>query len=273
MDEDSLTLSELESTHLALWRQGDYSVEPKEFVFAESRDADGTFDYNADPNISGLIVVSQTCDIVRCQPGKEYVVVAPLVEIEASKAGFILSGATPGFSPVEHPPAEYVFADLSRMMTVHKKELAGWKRQKGFSDEAKLVRFAGALERKHGRFAFPDDFAEAVIGALRDKFKKFQKKDSNNGRIVRSINHVRVQAAPTWNAPEKKIGFRFVLEDELEAGYSEISTYVKDALKAIVLPAGYSFEDPGFTLKNLDGYSARDWCTSQRIDWDYISGR
>lgn len=273
MDGDDFHLNDEETQNLAQWRQGDYSCVPGEFVSILASDSSGNLEYEANPNILGVVVISQTCDVVRCVPGKEYVVVAPIVELPENKIPFVRSGATPTYAALEHPPTEAAVVDLSRMLSVHKKALASWPRSDGFSDNAKLARFAGALERKHGRFAFPDAFADQVISPLRDKFKKPHGKASESGKIVRSLNHVRVQAAPAWDAELVKIGFRFVLEDTLEAPYTAIAKFIGDILKGIALPQGFAFEDPKFTLRNLDGYSAREWTSSQRIDWDYISGR
>lgn len=273
MDGEDIQLSDEETQNLMQWRQGDYSCVPAEFVSILASDSDGNLEYEANPNILGVVVISQTCDVVRCVPGKEYVVVAPIVELPEDKIPFVRSGATPAYAALEHPPTNTAVIDLNRMLSVHKKALAGWPRSTGFSDNAKLARFAGALERKHGRFAFPDAFADQVISALRDKFKKPHGKASESGKIVRSINHVRVQAAPSWEAELVKIGFRFILEDEPEAFYPAIFKFIGDILKGIVLPQGFAFEEPRFTLRNLDGYSAREWTSSQRIDWDYISGR
>ncbi|MDV6333075.1 hypothetical protein [Asticcacaulis sp. 201] len=273
MQDDDLKLTDKEVEDLMLWRQGDYALAPKEFVSVLGADSEGNLEFGADPNIQGVVVVSQTCDVVRCTPGKDHVIVAPFVELPETMIPAAQSGATPAYYALPNAPAAQIVVDLSRMMSVHKKALVGWQRSAGFNDDSQAARFAGALERKYGRFAFPDRFADEVIAPLRDKFKKPHRKQNDNGRIVRSIHQVRVQAAPAWEAPEDKIGFRFVLEDKPEASYLEVSKFIGDVLKTVTLPTGFSFEEPKFTLRDLDGYSAREWTNSQRIDWDYISGR
>lgn len=41
----------------------------------------------------------------------------------------------------------------------------------------------------------------------------------------------------------------------------------------MTLPTGFSFEEAKFTLRDFDGYSAREWTNSHRMNWNYISGR
>ena len=53
-------------------------------------------------------------------------------------------------------------------MSVHKDLLRAWVRHEGFSSEEGRVRFAAALERKFGQFAFPDDFDKAIEAFRRD---------------------------------------------------------------------------------------------------------
>ena len=62
--------------HLSQWRQGDYSLDLRDFVVSEGI-ANGELDVALD-DVPGVVVITQTCDIVNDAPGKEYVVLSPL---------------------------------------------------------------------------------------------------------------------------------------------------------------------------------------------------
>src|SRR3954463_13249239 len=194
------------------WRQGDYVLAPRQFVEIEGVE-DGDLVPVADAVI-GLAVVTQTCDIVNITPGKESVVVCPLREVSRAQSANIFAGRTPGAAVLEHPPAEDVVVDLNRMMSLRKEVLVGLKRQVGFTSDAARARFAESLQRKHGRFAFPDAFNEHVLGPLKDRIATSHDKDSEHGKAYRSIQTTRVRAAPNWEADAVTVGFYFILEDE-----------------------------------------------------------
>jgi hypothetical protein len=67
---------------LGQWRQGDYSLAVTDFVLVDELVEDGgpQLDARAE-TVPGLVVVTQTCDIVNAVLGKDYVVVSPLREL------------------------------------------------------------------------------------------------------------------------------------------------------------------------------------------------
>jgi hypothetical protein len=62
----------------------------------------------------------------------------------------------------------------------------------GFTTDEARTEFARALERKHGRFAFPDEFNEDVLAKLRERILTAHGKvASDHGEAYRSIHTVR----------------------------------------------------------------------------------
>ena len=160
---------------LAVWRQGDVVLQEEGFVHladlacplteeaeaAQAAVASGTDEpqiagiYTAVP---GVVVLTQTCDIVRSCRERPFVEVAALMEVEEArlretrKALLVNRVYVPGIAD------RRLVADLDRVMTVEKAVLVRWPRTPGYSTEAEARAFGEALGRKRTRPAFPDDF-------------------------------------------------------------------------------------------------------------------
>lgn len=253
------------------WRQGDYTLELPQIVLMTDRD-EGDFVPDG-VEVIGLIVISQTCDIVNWGENKEWVTVASLREVDDSTINNINSGSTPAWATIECSPRNNVVVDLNQMMTVHKSVLAQLERRDGFKTDRERTRFADTLSRKHGRFAFPDNFNEHVLSPLKRRIVKAHKKDSDQGKVYRSIISPRVVASPSWEADKVMVGFRFVIAQEArrEATRELITKTVSDHLGKISWPNGFSPEDPPFIIQTMDEMSAQEWIDSQEIDWLFIS--
>ena len=163
-----------EDASFAHWRQGDFALAVGGFLFAEpvsdktSADqgdegdaSDGSvagalhFDIaESTDGVLGMVAVSQTCDIVRRTGGRHYVTVCPLIRLSEDEARDARSGRRPYYAPVDLAP-DGAFADLRRIMSVHKNLLRSWDRRDGFSAESGRRRFAAALERKLGPVRLP----------------------------------------------------------------------------------------------------------------------
>ncbi len=156
MAEEGCQQAEIEAA-LSKWRQGDFVLMDCGFLAAiESNGAEGV-EAGIDKAVNGLAVVSQTCDIVRLQSDRPFVNMCPLVERNQHVARDVARGRKPNLFEIEGAP-ENLFADISRMMSIKKEILANWPRRDGFMSDQGRKRFGAALERKFGRFAFPDAF-------------------------------------------------------------------------------------------------------------------
>lgn len=254
------------------WRQGDYALDVGGFLFADVSEGDDAFDPREQTeDIVGFVVISQTCDIVRDTSGRFYVAVCPLVNVREEEINAIKKGRRPYLTDIENT-APHVFADLRRVMSVHKNLLASWDRHDGFLTESARLRFAAALERKFGQFAFPDDFDHATKEFRERVWQRHDREASDIGKVYRSILQIRFRSSPNWKAERKSITVVAVLreEEELELSRESIGKELNDSLNKIAWSDGYEWNEPRLIVLNANELSASDVIHSQRADFDFL---
>lgn len=255
------------------WRQGDFTLDGGGFFFGNSSDQGEPFDVILQTEgVVGLIVISQTCEIVQLSGGRHYVAVCPLIEVDEKEIVSTEKGMRPYLAFVENTDKN-VFADLRRLMSIHKNLLAQWKRTAGFTTASKQMRFAAALERKFGQFAFPDDFNAAIERFRRRIWRRHDKTDSPIGVVYRSISEIRFRALPSWEADEREITVLAILDSKspLEVSEQRIYDEVNAALDTVDWPTGYVWSDTKFQIASTDQLTVADYLTSVRGDFDYLS--
>lgn len=265
-------VSEEQEQSLELWRQGDFALGVGGFLFAGLADGAEAFDAREQTEgIVGLVAISQTCDIVRRTGGRDYVAVCPLVRVDAAELSAVRKGRRPYLTDIENAE-ELAFADLRRVMSVDKDLLRTWDRLDGFSTEAGRVRFAAALERKFGQFAFPNKFDQATK-SFRDRvWSRHDRAESDPGKVYRSLLQIRFRASPSWDADERTITVIAVLADEgsRETDRKAIGEELENVLAKITWPIGYRWGDPTFILGTASELSAADIVDSRRADFDFL---
>lgn len=264
---------------LADWRQGDLALEEHWFVHA----ADGSQPLTAESDqaedglqaltteVSGLVVVTQTCDVVRGCVERPFVGVAPLVEVSEPDLRTIARGRVPRYAVVPAVQTSRLVADLDRVMTVEKAVVASWERTSGCPTDQARRDFAQALVRKRARVAFPDDFT-GVVGKLLDRLQDKHDKNSEEGRSLRALRQVRVRAAPSWEAAEVEITFWFVPEeDDLKFEGKRWHEHLERWKKLVV--ATERFSKVYVSVRTLDDLTAREYVESDLLDLDHLSTR
>ena len=272
MSESSETHSEEKMREmLREWRQGDYVLDAPSFIFCGGFDDDQPLVLPLET--MGWVVVSQTCDVVGYGEGRDVVVVCPLVEATPGYLNEIRSGRTPAAAALEHAPSDGVVVDLNRFMTVSKTFLVELTRVSGFTDDAKRAAFADSLARKHGRFAFPDEFSDKVLSPLRTKLMRGHGKDSDNGNAYWSIDEIRVAGSKNWETIPVEVGFYVILKPEKERRLAKekIQAVIKAVFDKLDWPKDFPPQAPAFTLTTLDDLTAREYVDSQKVDLDFIS--
>ena len=261
-----------EDEPLKHWRQGDFAFDVGGFLFASP--AEGAEAFEAEEHsgsIVGLIAISQTCDIVRRTGGRDYVTICPLIKVNAEELSGIKSGRRPYLTDVENVH-ELVFADLRRIMSVDKDVVRRWDRSEGFSSEEGRVRFAAALERKFGQFAFPDDFDQATQSFRQRVWQRHSKTQSKPGMVYRSLAQIRFRADPDWSAEERIITVIAIMLGRLdrEVDRNEVGKELGDALGKIQWSGGYKWGVPKFILGTSKELAAEDVIASRRGDFDFL---
>lgn len=160
-------------------RQGDFTFDENWFVYRAAPDENGNS--LVEEPILGIVVLSQSCDIVRDYTESPYLEVCPLVRIESAHVlSEISKGLHPRYAYVPAAAPEMLVADLDRIMTVDKVVVSAWTFNKGCSTVDQQVRFAAATARKRSRFAFPDEIVQ-LLRPLQSRIVKKHSKDSPEG--------------------------------------------------------------------------------------------
>ena len=274
---------------LLAWRQGDVSLDaglefvhladlsrphsPASVHFAEAlANAGEDIDATAEPvrdEVGGVVMLCQTCDIVRGCQDRPFVEVAPLIEVSDQWVEEIRRLKRPAFVYVPATAAERLVADLDRTMTVEKALVAGWARRSGWETDGELRDFAQALARKRSRFAFPDDFvaaAQDLLERLADKHNR----QTDEGAHLRALREIRVRAAPSWDDAEVELNWWFVKEDEPADVQADWPRFLDHWLEFFDSPRRFRIDSA--IACRLEDMTAQDYVESDPLDLDRLSG-
>jgi hypothetical protein len=180
-------------------------------------------------------------------------------------------GRRPAYAFLPLLASRGLVADLDRVMTVEKPVVAKWHRTPGLNTDPEARSFALALARKRVRFAFPDDFT-ALAKNLQSRLMEKHDKESVEGRALRALREIRVQAAPSWDHHSVTLTFWFVRRDEdIDFDGSSWSTFL-DLWLGLVPQAG-RFNRVFGQVTTLDDLTATDYVNSDPLDLDHLSSR
>lgn len=263
---------------LAAWRQGDcvlgehwfaHRLDTSFAVTDAGRVAAEAGGDLAEEEVPGFVVLTQTCDVVRSCADRPFIEVCPLVEVDDDRLLEIKRGRRPAYAFVPMLSARGLVADLDRVMTVEKPVVAAWERTPGWKTDGEARAFALALSRKRIRFAFPDDFTE-FVRKLQSRLSDKHEKNTDEGRGLRALAEIRVQASPSWDASRVNVFFWFVRhENEADCDGRNWADLLKAWLK-LVPPAGRlsSIEGQVVTLQDM---TAEEYVSSDPLDLDHLS--
>ena len=273
-------------TILREWRQGDATLGADTFIVhladkrtpltqsAREAAVEAVAEYNVFDVVSsvrGLVVVTQTCDIVKKCAVSEYVEVCPLVHIEDDNdLQAIRKARLPRYAYVPNLADRKLVADLERTMTVEKAVVAGWTRVAGCTTDSERATFANALARKRQRFAFPDGF-NAGLKRFRNRIRDKEGKATAEGNLIAALDQIRVQACPHWNAPQVAVHFWFLLEASGHIDFSTARKTIRDWLNCVELSTPFALADPAFSLVEPQDMTVQDYLSSHPLDYDDVS--
>ena len=259
------------------WRQGDCALEEQWFAHVadgtralteEGGQANETLYIAQYEGLEGLVLVTQTCDVVRNCLKRPYVEVAPIVTVSEADYRLIERGHRPNYAPIPALADRLLVADLDRTMTVEKSVVATWNRTPGWQTDAEARVFAQALARKRARPAFPDDFV-AMLERLDKRIREKHDRQSPEGAALRALREIRVRAAPDWSAETVHVTFWFILADE---GPSPPNDSQLQAWLDLV-EKSERYQPVEGLLVTLDDMTARDFIESDLLDFDHLSNR
>jgi hypothetical protein len=216
----------------------------------------------------GLVVLTQTCDLIRPPNQRPYVEVAPLVEVSAAVLNEIRKRKRPNFVYVPALAHERLVGDLDRTMTVEKSIVAGWTHVVGCLSSEQQADFARALARKRARHAFPDEFGP-VFRRFRDHSKEQRRRETPEGQYVDALIEIRVSADPDWDTANGALTYYFIVDEgELENEALNWPIQV-EAWANMLVPNGWSL---GAAIAvDLSTINAKIYLESAPIDTDDFS--
>lgn len=265
-------------TALAEWRQGDLALgeqwfvhvgDPSEPMSEAAAEAEGSGVQALSSEVAGLVVVTQTCDIVRSCAVRPYVEVSPLVSLESDDFVTVVRGRRPNLATLPAVRDQNLAADLDRVMTIEKSLVTHWTRTPGYESDQDGRAFALALARKRSRFAFPDDF-NAFAQKLQARMLDKHEKNSEEGGALRALRQIRVQASPEWQADKVKLHFWFIRNDsEPDFDGKQWSAFAEGWLNLI--PASGRFTQVEAQVVTLAEMTAAEYVGSDALDLDHLS--
>lgn len=276
---DSAEVKQIDAA-LSEWRQGDLAREERWFVHVAdvgrplseaAAQAGGDGIQSVTSEVAGLVVVTQTCDIVRSSAIRPYVEVSPLVQVSKADIHQIRRGRRPAFATMNSLEKDSLAADLDRVMTVEKSIVSAWRRTPGCTDDAECRGFAQALARKRVRFAFPDDFT-LLLGKLQNRLVDKHERNTDEGRVLRALREIRVQASPSWDAPCIDLFFWFIQHDGDANLEGRDSADLLESWLQLV-PAAGRFQSVEGEIVTLQDLNAGEYVDSDPFDLDHLSAR
>lgn len=263
---------------LSAWRQGDCALGEhwfahrldKSFAVTDAGRVAAEADADlAEQQVLGLVVVTQTCDVVRTCAERPFVEVCPLVEVDDDRLREIQRGRRPAYAFLPLLAQHKLAADLDRVMTVEKPLVATWERDPGWSTDAEARAFALALARKRVRFAFPNDFtglAKKLQSRLGDKHSK----NTDEGRGLRALREIRVRASPSWDAPQVDVLLWFIRTgDDADFEGKSWADLLKEWMK--LMPTSGRFRSVEGQVVALEDMNAAEYVDSDPLDLDHLS--
>ena len=218
--------------------------------------------------VEGVVVLTQTCDIVRSCQNRPFVEIAPLVRLDNATVEQVRRLKRPAFAYVSSMAAEGLVADLDRVMTVEKAVVANWRRTSGWDTDAENRAFARAITRKRSRFAFPDDFVLAADRFRRRMMEKHNRR-TVEGSHLRALREIRVRAEPSWSDDAVGLTIWFIKDGDPEGENPDWPDLV-DNWSRLFDETG-RFRVNAAVACRLEDITARDYVESDVLDLDSLS--
>lgn len=246
------------------WEQGDAALGNLPFVTLELGAGEDAYDASF-YEVPGFALITQTCDVLR----RDEVQIAALISVTIDELEQARRRRKPRFAYLPQLAPHKLVVDLDRVMTVQKAVLGGAERIKWKLTDAERRVFADALARHKERFAFPDDFVEAMQ-PLRKRLDDKKSKDSAEGRLIRAAGELRVSASPSWAAASVELTlFCILTQDAHSNDRAEWAKIIKTWEGLCKLPNRMAFG--GTIISTYEEMTAADYLGSDKLDLDYMS--
>ena len=208
---------------------------------------DGVVGWIATPG--GVVVVSQTCDLVREDP--PHVTVALLKHLDTSEARNARDGKQPRYVPMPRISPDS-FADLDTVASLTKAYAAKLPVVEGIEDDTGARRFGQLVGRRFSRFAFPDDVTYWIEPLKRIAESKHDKPLSAEGRAFNQVSELRLESANGWSTPPLILRLSIILkEGTLPTFPDDLVPEMDDELRNLIRPGGV-LQAPDFLAQRIE---------------------
>jgi hypothetical protein len=218
-----------------------------------------------------LVVVSQTCDVVRDCVQRPFVLLARVVTLQEPVASEARRGHRPRFVPLPGLGADS-FADLDLLITVEKSVFLDIEATRALPDTPAQRRFGIAAGRVFSRFAFPDDLQVALRGLVA-RIRAKHAKNSAEGRALAALQDIRITGSPSWDADAIDVFITFAPGSRAEANAvmsDDDWDELVDGWLRQAEPFGVIRAVDGAMIP-LDELSALEYVESDALDLDHLS--
>jgi hypothetical protein len=147
---------------------------------------------------AGVVIVSQTCEIVRNE--RLFVHVAPRVQPVTPTSGHARKSRMPRYV---HLPrlGDNDFVALDRLYSIHKNVVADAERIPTVQGAREVAIFGQAVGRYFSRFAYPDEVNEYLDPLARHIMDKAGKPNSAEGKLIEEVVQLRLRSVNGWENP------------------------------------------------------------------------
>jgi hypothetical protein len=281
---DAGDVAQVEAT-LQEWRQGDVTLDTGLFIvhlahkrLPLTKEARAALDgeqaeedvFGVCSKVDGLIVVTQSCDIVKDCSKSEFVEVSPLVPVSEEALHEIRRGRLIRYAYVPGVAGRGLVADLDRTLAIEKSVVATWTRVVGCVTDDERVTFAAALARKRQRFAFPEGF-NTGLAKFKRRLRENREKSTAEGRLIDALDDIRAEPHPDWDAPQVTVLFWFLLARDQDIDFDESRRVIERWMRRVALPMPFVLADPAFELVEQEDMTVRDYRLSHPLDYDDLS--
>lgn len=222
---------------LATFRQGDHLAAIKSVPVASPT---GSAVDIKTPH--GVVIVSQTCDVV--QVDRLTIQVAQFTRLADPTATEARDGRRPRYVHLPELGAD-AFADLEVIATLTKSLLCGYKRIPGVLADRDIRHFGQAVGRRFSRFAFPDA-VQPWLQPLEDIARsKSHKPASPEGKAFAKVRQLRIECDNGWASPPYELVLAIIVEP------GTLPMFPDDALPEIPDPLRHTLYDPKRSVLKL----------------------
>lgn len=246
------------------WLQGDASLDVRALPYVDREDE------VVDIAVEGVVVLTQTCDILNAENGLEVpamIQVAGLVLVSEIFVEEVRRYRMPRYMHVPAVAHLNLVADLNLCATFDRAVLERWTRLPALTDTEGRRRTGFVLGRHRSRNAFPDRWSPA-FGKVKDWIRSKGGKSSDEGAFVNAIEEMRI-AAEDVDAPAEAIVYIIVSKATPQAIRSKWTTEMLPKLRAKV-DRSWGCEVT-FVIQTLAEMTAEDHVNSSLMDFDALT--